>query len=174
MVVGHGRCKVLAVGCLCRLRGDVGSPVTETSKLVLVMPYLAQVARVTRHSMRTRSGKRRRETVYVITSLTSRQASPERLARLVRSQWLIENKLHYVRDVAYGEDSSQVRTGHGLQNIATPRIRCLQLSKRDSCWLDHTIASLFARCIQRMYSHWYVFSSSRSVRTARTRPFPWL
>ncbi|MBA2708805.1 MAG: ISAs1 family transposase [Gemmatimonadaceae bacterium] len=87
----------------------------------LDFPHVAQVARVTRHSTRTKTGKRRRETVYVITDLTSQQASPERIARLVRSQWLIENKLHYVRDVTFGEDASQIRTGHGPENMATLR-----------------------------------------------------
>ena len=57
----------------------------------------------------------------MITDLTSRQASPEKIARLVRSQWVIENRLHFVRDVTFDEDRSQVRTGHGPENMATLR-----------------------------------------------------
>ncbi len=57
----------------------------------------------------------------MITDLTSRQASPEKIARLVRSQWVIESRLHFVRDVTFDEDRSQVRTGYGPENMATLR-----------------------------------------------------
>ncbi|WP_225321036.1 ISAs1 family transposase [Streptomyces sp. HIT-DPA4] len=87
----------------------------------LDFPHAAQVAKITRHRTSLRTGKRTRETVYVITNLTSREASPERIARLVRSQWVIENRLHFVRDVTFDEDRSQVRTGHGPENMATLR-----------------------------------------------------
>ncbi|MFJ7209877.1 transposase [Streptomyces sp. NPDC098789] len=53
--------------------------------------------------------------------MTSQQASPQGLSRLARSQWTIENRLHYVRDTTYGEDASRIRTGHGPENMATLR-----------------------------------------------------
>ncbi|MGW2588191.1 ISAs1 family transposase [Streptomyces virginiae] len=84
-------------------------------------PYAAQVARIVRHRVDTRTGKRSRETVYVITDLTSPQASPERIAKTVRAQWVIENRLHFVRDTAFREDASKIRTGHGPENMATLR-----------------------------------------------------
>ncbi|MET9040895.1 ISAs1 family transposase [Streptomyces mirabilis] len=87
----------------------------------LDFPHAAQVAKITRHHTSLKTGKRTRETVYVITDLTSRQASPERIARLIRSQWVIGNRLHFVRDVTFDEDRSQVRTGHGPENMATLR-----------------------------------------------------
>ena len=87
----------------------------------LNFPHAAQVARITRHRTSLKTGKRTRETVYVITDLTSRQASPEKIARLVRSQWVIENRLHFIRDVTFDEDRSQVRTGYGPENMATLR-----------------------------------------------------
>ena len=40
---------------------------------------------------------------------------------LARSQWTIENRLHFVRDTAFAEDTSTVRTGHGPDNMATLR-----------------------------------------------------
>jgi hypothetical protein len=49
------------------------------------------------------TGKRTRETVYVITSLISTQASPQRPALIVRGHWAIE-ALHHVRDVTFGTD----------------------------------------------------------------------
>lgn len=57
----------------------------------------------------------------MITDLTSREASPERIAKIVRSQWLIEIQLHFVRDTALREDVSKIRTGHGPENMATLR-----------------------------------------------------
>ncbi|MFI6151385.1 transposase [Kitasatospora sp. NPDC051170] len=62
-----------------------------------------------------------RQTVYTITDLTSQEASPQRLGRLARSQWTIENRLHFVRDTTFGEDASKIRTGHGPENMATLR-----------------------------------------------------
>jgi hypothetical protein len=59
-------------------------------------------------------------TVYAVTSLTHAQASPARLADLIRGHWAIENGLHYVRDVTF-EDASQVRAGTGPQVMACLR-----------------------------------------------------
>ena len=57
----------------------------------------------------------------MVTDLTSRQASPERLATILRAHWVIENRLHFVRDTAFREDASKIRTGHGPENMATFR-----------------------------------------------------
>jgi Transposase DDE domain len=63
-------------------------------------------------------------TVYAVTSLTHAQANPARLADLIRGHWAIENGLHWVRDVTFDEDASQLRTGTGphimagLRNLA--------------------------------------------------------
>jgi len=56
-----------------------------------------------------------------ITSLTPQQASPARLLELNRGHWAIENKLHWVRDVTFDEDRSQVRTGTTAHAMATLR-----------------------------------------------------
>jgi hypothetical protein len=58
---------------------------------------------------------------YAITSLTFAQASPARLADLPRGHWAIENGLHWVRDVTFAEDGSQVRTGTAPQVMACLR-----------------------------------------------------
>ncbi|MFD8033613.1 transposase [Streptomyces sp. NPDC059717] len=85
----------------------------------LDFPHAAQVARITRHRTSLKTGKWTRETTNVITDLTSRQASPEKIARLVTSQWVIENRLHFIRDVTFYEDRFQVLTGYGPENMAT-------------------------------------------------------
>jgi Transposase DDE domain len=59
--------------------------------------------------------------VYAITSLAHAQASPARLADLLRGHWSIENGLHWVREVTFAEDHSQLRTGSGPQVMASLR-----------------------------------------------------
>jgi hypothetical protein len=95
--------------------------VLTVSEFGVDLPHAAQVAKIVRHRMQRRTGRHSRETVYVITGTTSPEASPERIAKIVRSQWIIENRLHFVRDTTFAEDASQVRTGHGPDNIATLR-----------------------------------------------------
>ncbi len=59
--------------------------------------------------------------VYAITSLPFAQARPARLADLIRGHWTIENGLHWVRDVTFAEDASQLRTGTAPQVMASLR-----------------------------------------------------
>ncbi|WP_405575497.1 ISAs1 family transposase [Streptomyces sp. NBC_01167] len=87
----------------------------------LAFPHVRQVARVIRHRTVKAPGKRTRETVYLITDLTSQRAAPEAVARYARGHWGVENKIHYVRDVTFGEDAARIRTGHGPQNVSTLR-----------------------------------------------------
>jgi hypothetical protein len=51
--------------------------------------------------------------VYAVTSLSHHQASAAPLADLIRVHRGIENGLHYVRDITFGDDASRLRTGTG-------------------------------------------------------------
>ncbi|ALO92070.1 hypothetical protein SHL15_0884 [Streptomyces hygroscopicus subsp. limoneus] len=57
----------------------------------------------------------------MITELISRQASPERIAKILRAHSVIENGLHFVRDTAFREDASKIRAGRGPENMAPLR-----------------------------------------------------
>ncbi len=84
-------------------------------------PGLAQVFALGRHVLFPKTGVERAEVVYGVTSLSPERATPERLLELVRGQWQIENKLHWVRDVTFDEDRSQVRCGNIPQVMAALR-----------------------------------------------------
>jgi len=51
------------------------------------------------------------EVSWYITSLSRDRADATRLPEWIQSHWHIENRLHYVRDVTFGEDASRVRSG---------------------------------------------------------------
>ena len=93
----------------------------------IMFPHAAQTIQVTRKVRKRNSRKWRTETVYAVTDLTADQARPDQLATWLRGHWCIENRLHWVRDVTFGEDLSQVRTGNGPQVMATLRNLAISL-----------------------------------------------
>jgi len=65
---------------------------------------------------------------YYISSLPS---NAERILQAVRKHWSIENKLHWVLDVALNEDHSRVRKDQAPENLAVLRHIALNLLKRE-------------------------------------------
>lgn len=72
--------------------------------------------RITRHSR------------YYISSLPN---DAEHLLQVKRSHWAIENGLHWVLDIAFREDDSRVRKGHGAHNLALFRHMAVNLLKQE-------------------------------------------
>jgi predicted transposase YbfD/YdcC len=62
-----------------------------------------------------------KEIVYGITSLPAELAGPEHLNHYERRHWVVENRLHWTRDVTFREDHSQVRTGTAPRALAAFR-----------------------------------------------------
>ncbi|WP_344521111.1 ISAs1 family transposase [Paractinoplanes durhamensis] len=105
---GHGRKETRTVKALTvKTPGGLGFPRAE------------QAVRITR--TRTIKGKTTREAAYLTISLPADQAQPDDLGTWARSEWHIENRLHYVRDVTLREDAHQARTHNGPAIFATLR-----------------------------------------------------
>jgi predicted transposase YbfD/YdcC len=116
---GHGR--------LERRRATTSSALAGYSD----WPGLRQVFQLERSAVIQRTGALRAETVYGVTSLDGARADAARLLRLTRHHWRIENRSHWVRDVTFDEDRSQVRCGStpevmaALRNTAIGLLRAL-------------------------------------------------
>ena len=103
---------------------------TEINDYVM-FPHCGQVAHLERYRQQIKSGKVHQETAFLITSLSPIEADAQRLMGLARGHWGIENKSHYVRDVTFDEDRSQIRKNSGPRVMATLRnfaISVLRLS----------------------------------------------
>ena len=89
---------------------------------------LRSLVRIEAERFHKSTGQIERETRYYITSLAP---DATRLNRAIRQHWGIENKLHWVLDVAFGEDHSRKRTGHAAQNFSLLTRIALNLLQQD-------------------------------------------
>ena len=78
---------------------------------------------------------------HAITSVGPDRAGAQQLLALSRGHWGIENRLHWVRDVTWGEDNCRIRKGHGPENFATLRNASLTL-------LRHSGSNAIARTLR--------------------------
>jgi len=120
---GHGRTEKRTIQVM-DAPGHIRALLPHAAQVLLIERY------VTRKVRKRKKNSRKYKTVTVssavaalcITSLSAREAAPEHLAGYVRGHWCIENKIHWVRDVTFGEDSSRVRTASRPRVMATLRI----------------------------------------------------
>jgi hypothetical protein len=86
----------------------------------------------------------------------------------VRGHWGIENSLHYVLDVAFGEDGSRLRKDKGPENMAILRKLALTVARADS----ETKSSIIGRRKQLAWSDDYLerllFQSSLTSNIANS------
>ena len=97
-------------------------------------PGLAQVFQRERQVIIKRTGEVREDVVAGVTSLAPERADAVRLLALVRGQWHMEHQAHWVRDVTFDEERSQVRCGSLPQVMAALRNTVVGLRR----WAGHT------------------------------------
>ncbi len=122
----HGRLERRELWALAdpELNGYVGSAGTAGK----AWPHLQQVCRLERQ--RTVKGKKQVEVSYAISSLPATDAGARRLLTLSRGHWGIENRVHWVRDVTFDEDRSQIRLGAAPEVMAALRNLVIGLVRR--------------------------------------------
>ena len=116
---GHGRLehrivRAMPVGALPK---SIKAPWSDLKSIVEVLRI-----RTARELSVTRS-------FYV----TSHPPKAKQLAACIRDHWKIENELHHVLDVTFGEDRRKIRSEFGAQNFALVCRYALSLIKRDPC-----------------------------------------
>jgi predicted transposase YbfD/YdcC len=97
------------------------APATAVRAQVLGWPGARQILELTRHVISKRTGQVREETAYAVTSLRADQADAAALLRLWQGHWGIENSVHWVRDVVFGEDQATTRTRRAPEVLAVFR-----------------------------------------------------
>jgi predicted transposase YbfD/YdcC len=107
-----------------------GSPVEGSPSGTEGWAGLCTVCRVEseRHIESPSGEEIERETRLFISSLG---ADAERLLEATRTHPRVENKLHWVLDVAFDEDQSRIRSGHAPANMATVRRLALSLLQQE-------------------------------------------
>jgi len=106
---GHGRLEARTLSCTDDLGG------------YLQWPGVQQVVRRTCERTRLKTGVVSEAVTYALTSLPASRATAAQVATLWRGHWTIENRVHYVRDVTFGEDAHQMHTGNAPQVLAALR-----------------------------------------------------
>lgn len=105
----HGRIETRRIWCSAALNE------------YLDFPHVGQVFLIEREALYKKTGKITHEVALGVTSRTPEQASPERILKLNRGHWTIENRCHYVIDWNFDEDRSRIRTGYGPENVTRLR-----------------------------------------------------
>jgi predicted transposase YbfD/YdcC len=85
--------------------------------------------------------------------LLSRTMSATTFAEAVRSHWGIENAVHWVLDVTFGEDHSRMRAGHAAENMAVLRHLVRNLLEREQ---SQPGRSLKGKRLQAGWDHAYL------------------
>lgn len=127
----------------------------RTLKVMLVPKHLCcwdgveQLIEITRKRWIKVKNKETTEVSFAITSLESKQASPQQLMKFLRDHWKIENNLHRTRDMAFDEDRSTIRKGNAPEVMASLRNTVIQIAQKikQPMAMVHHIGSRFPKRI---------------------------
>jgi predicted transposase YbfD/YdcC len=94
------------------------------------------------------AGRETKQVRYYISSLLS---DAEQILKAVRKHWSIENKLHWILDVALNEDHSRVRKDQAPENFAVLRHIALNLLKQEKTAKGGIHAKQFQAALREDY-----------------------
>lgn len=117
VTTAHGRIEVRTLSASVDIKGYLDWPGVE------------QGVRLERRVLYPASGKAFCTVDYGLLSLSPYQMPLDTVLTRWREHWHIENKLHWVRDVVMGEDTSRVRRDHAPQILAALRNAVIALAK---------------------------------------------
>lgn len=90
-------------------------------------PEVSRVFRLLRERFDPFGQRVAKEVVHGVTSLSADRAAPGQVAGFVKGHWGIENRVHWPRDVVFGEDSQGAYIGNGPHAMAILRNLVLSL-----------------------------------------------
>lgn len=134
-------------------RGRMETRTVDVYKITSAVPSgwvgLSSFIRITR-VMKSKNSSTK-EIAYFISSL-----SPKTPAKIfqegIRHHWRIENSLHYIKDVTFGEDRSRIRTGQAPENMSLIRNIVLNLFRVENFTNMAQAIRIVAHDIQKMWS----------------------
>jgi Transposase DDE domain len=83
--------------------------------------------------------------------LSSLPPDAQQLGKAIRQHWSIENQLHWVLDVTFGEDACRIRTGNAPENIALLRRWSLNLLNQETSFKRSTRQKAKRACMDIGY-----------------------
>ena len=124
--------------------------------LVMIVCAILSLIEVT--SFRTVGDKTTEERRFYISDL---ELTPDRAGHLARSHWSIENRLHWIMDVNFGDDASLASVGNAAENLAVLKrmastmiridlggIRGTAQRRRQASWDDSWALRLLSRIFE--------------------------
>lgn len=115
---GHGRLETRR----CWVCNNISALLLDTSE------WASLTSIVVIESKRTISGK---TTTAHRVYISSKKRSAQYFLQATRDHWHVENKLHWILDVAFREDESRLRKGDGAENFSILRRIALNLLKKE-------------------------------------------
>lgn len=122
---GHGRIEKRKIWLVPVLEKDISEKIFDNAG---AWTKLGSVIAIETERLNLKTEKITKERRYYI---SSHKADPERLLKIIRSHWAIENSLHWVLDMTFNEDASRIRRKYAAENFSLLRKITLNLIKLD-------------------------------------------